>query len=614
MSLNQKIDIPELRKTISQILNIEENGDWHISSYDPENDLYCVHADKMDLENYKDLRGIIVSTQHNKVIARSHGFSPLVISNHLDIDENGTILLKDIKNVEYKIKKENYSLKYCLEGTQIRVMRFAGKTYFMTHRQLDFSRSRWIVTRTFKQLFESLKGPKEEDLFDLSKPYSPYCYFFLIHHPEVLNVCRDDVLDGNLVYIGRNTYWNAEELGINPEEISNFEWNCPGTNNIIAAKTTRTIYDSRESIPVDKAQNYLNFGFVRPFVTTDIDPRIRPGESIIVKETDDNGNFVRLIKVQSESYYWRAMIKGDNPNLFNQFFKLATNALNAISGIVYKKGVEVNNHQNYLKFRKTFPRLDKCNPEILEKVINQKKLRVWMNNPKETSDNIQTLDDRLYNVWAAFLMVVPIHRQPEVFSFLERFKNETNLNIRWLHSIENVGVENYFAREQIHPAVKRIVKTARHNAKCSIMKGQLPPGVQTPEQLPMYQILLRSNIAKLMRKERGASRYGIMLNRRLITAKNEVEKKEVRDELDSFFYDEADFPDVNTAYGKKKYVEEVGNVEDREERKSENEKAPSEGSDEDDVEDDVEGSDGEGVSDVTIESDMLSEDIVYVPE
>lgn len=541
MSTDQMIDTEELITNISQILNIEKDGEWHISSYDPDNDLYCVHADKMDLDKYKDLRGIVVSIKYNKVIARSHGFSPLVISNHIDIDDEGTISLTDIKKVEYKIKKENFSLKYCLEGTQIRVMRFGGKTYFMTHRQLDFKKSRWIVTRTFKELYDSLKGPKEEELFDLTKPYSPYCYYFLIHHPEVLNVCRDDVLDGTLVYIGKNSYWNAEDLGINSDEISNYEWNCLGTNNIIAAKTTRTIYDSRESIPVDKARNYLNYGFLHPFDTSKIDERIRPGESILVRETDDDGNFVRLIKVQSEGYYWRAMIKGDNPNLFNQFFKLATNALNGTYGVVYKKGVKIDNHLNYLKFRKIFPKLDKRNPEEINVVIGQKKLRVWKNDSGD-EDYIWTVKDRLYNIWAAFLMVVPIHRQAEVATYLERFERETNLNVSWLLKIEERKMENHPELEKFHSGVVRIIETARKDATNSVLKKNLPEDFNGFEKMINYTEIFKKRIIKLMSRERGASRYKIMLNRRLLTANNEAERAEVQKEIDSFTYVEADFP------------------------------------------------------------------------
>jgi len=536
------IDDSEIRRQIAEILNIEENGEWNISSYDPKNELYCIHADKMDIEKYKDLRGVIISLRHKKVIAKSHGFSPLVISNRLETDEEGTLTLKDTKGIEYIIPKKNYSLKYCLEGTVIRVMRFSGTTYYMTHRQLDFTRSRWIVTRTFKELYEELNGPSEDELFDLNKDYSPYCYYFLIHHPEVLNVCRDDVFKGNLVYIGKSTYWNKEDLNLQEDEISDYEWANSGVNNIITAKTTGAIYDSQGSIPIETANNYLNYGFVKPFNTSEIDVRVRTGESVIVRQTDDEGNFIRLIKVQSEAYYWRAMIKGDNPNLLNQFFKLASNALKETYGFSMRKGERVDNSVNYLKFRKMFPKLDKWSIEDVAGFVNNKALRVWPKDNESKEDYIWTMKDRLYNIWAAFLMVVPVHRQREVATFYHKFLDETKKNADWIIGIETVGFENYYQKDKLHKAVMRIINTARTDAKNTVIKGNMPANFKGFGAMKSYQEILVKRIRKLVSNERGMTGYGMVLNRRLITSKTEVEKSIVQEEIDSFVYRESDFP------------------------------------------------------------------------
>jgi len=552
MSTDKMIDDVEIRQQIAEICNIEVDGEWDISSRDNANDLYSIHADKMDIKKYTDLRGVVVSLKHKAIIAKSHGFSPLVISNSLKCDEDGTLHLKDTDETEYHIPEKNYSLKYCLEGTVIRVMRFMGTTYFMTHRQLQYTRSRWIVTRTFKELYEELHGPTEEELFDLTKPYSPYCYYFLIHHPEVLNACRDDVFKGNLVYIGKSQYWTAEDLNIPAEEVSDYEWVNTGVSNIITAKTTGAIYDSQGSIPLDTANSYLNYGFIKPFDSSKTDPRVRTGESVIVRQVDDDGNFVRLIKVQSEAYYWRAMIKGDNPNLLNQFFKLATNSLFETYGVSYKKGEKVDNEVNYKKFRKMFPKLDKWSIEHVVSAINTRPLRLWPcivdtnvenNDPNDPKDDyIWTMEDRLYNIWAAFLMVVPIHRQKEVATFYHRFLEETRLNAAWIRQIETVGLENFYAKDQLHKAVIRIINTARTDTKNTLLKANLPEKFKGFAALPTYQEILNKRINKLMSRERGFTRYGITLNRKLITAKNAAETKAIQDEIDSFVYVESDFP------------------------------------------------------------------------
>jgi hypothetical protein len=362
-------------------------------------------------------------------------------------------------------------------------------------------------------------------------------------------VCRDDVLNGTLAYLGKNIYWNPTDLGINPQDVSDFEWNCVGTTNIIAAKTTQSIYDSRESISHDEAQKYLNFGFVKPFqFDPETDPRVRPGESVIVLVNDENGNLERIIKVQSEAYYWRAMIKGDNPNLFHQFFKLASNALHETVGD--------NNKENYEKFRKLFPKLSKYSPDLIKGFLG--KLRIWPNDLNNKEDYIWTTCDRLYNIWAAFLMTVPMHRQAEVFTFYDRFLFETQQNTQWLLSIERLQLENYSNKDKLHKAVLRIINAARKDAANSTLKAHTSPklinGVQ--KIFPNYRQYLEKRIEKLMWRERGFSRYAIMLNRRLLTSKTESEKETVQKEIDSFVFNSADFPELPSKVVYSKTVEE----------------------------------------------------------
>ncbi|MEK7070367.1 MAG: hypothetical protein AAB966_01025, partial [Patescibacteria group bacterium] len=88
------------------------------------------------------------------------------------------------------------------EGTTIRVFRTNGKTYFSTYRRLRMTKSKWCDSQFFDKIYSSLDGPKEEELFDLTKPDSPWTHYFLLHTPELLLTSREELLKGYIMYYG----------------------------------------------------------------------------------------------------------------------------------------------------------------------------------------------------------------------------------------------------------------------------------------------------------------------------------------------------------------------------------------------------------------------------
>ena len=58
----------------------------------------------------------------------------------------------------------------------------------------------------FGKIYSSLNGPTEE-LFDMTKKYSPYRHSFLMVHPDTVICTRQRIGCGFLVYLGCTKEW-----------------------------------------------------------------------------------------------------------------------------------------------------------------------------------------------------------------------------------------------------------------------------------------------------------------------------------------------------------------------------------------------------------------------
>jgi len=183
-------------------------------------------------------------------------------------------------------------------------------------------------------------------------------------------------------------------------------------------------------------------------------------------------------------------------------------------------------------------------------------IRVWTNNPDDKEDYIWTVKDRLYNIWAAFLMIVPMHHQREAVTFYDRFLYETKLNTDWLLDIEKSQLENYSKKDELHKAVLRIIQAARNDAvSASLKQGSVNKqpyfnsrGVVQKSGSQIYHEVLQKRIERLMWNENGFTRYAIMLNRKLLTSVSEEEKMIVQEEINSFIYNASDFPELLSTF------------------------------------------------------------------
>lgn len=508
-----------MKSTVSKVLGIENSAAWEIVSSDPEHNLYMVHhKPEANLNEYGQIRGIVVDTAAETVVCRSYGYTPTVITNEL-LEVNGKIPLTDELGTSHDLDPNLMSIKTGFEGTIINIFKHDGVVYRATRKRLDSSRSRWGASRTFMDMYWSLGGPSDETLFDSDSKYSPYCHTFIIVHPEVLIVSKDNVGEGYLVYLGPKQMWSTDykecpykqtnkdgslmvsESEFNEDQRVNAGWidstlHVPATvSNMDSNQTTetgKTIF-SPNNLTLQEANKHLTFGFYNEFDGWDkLDVRMLPGEFVIVHQLDEEGTSIGMFRVESQAYNWRLGTRDNNPNLKHRFFQL-------INGAQLKYNT-ADGKKRYDSLYPTFTPFD--SDSIINQIKTDGPYVVWPQDSEyQDPELLMTFQSRLYNIWLAFLNVVPLHSQREVMNYLNYLYAKRGELIGWLRSIE--------AREHIDSTlfstrVVGIITAARKIAQDRVKSGKDKD--QQGKRMSLKDIT-RETIRGFINREEGGSLY-----------------------------------------------------------------------------------------------------------
>lgn len=516
----------DIKKQIANILNIELTDSWNIYDSDPDHNLYLIHYDQeADMNKYKDLRGIVVDIKAKTVVCRSYGFTPTAVKDKIELSDDGMIHITDIYGDEHTMNPEQIKMKIGFEGTIIRIFKHAGKIYLSTHRRLNTSKSRWGDSITFEKMYSQLNGPDPKSLFNEESNYSPYCHIFLMVHPDVLNVSRDQIGNGYMIYLGPKQMWDftpencpykqTTKDGI-PIIIKNGsifsgndyidDWNQDNKpnagwiDNTLILPEVKTQLPQDKSIPVlvsplninlEQVNLHLRYGFYKPYNDENLDPRIRTGEFIIIYKLDQLGQITGLLRVQSQSYQWRSEMRDNNPNLLHRFYQLLNGSY-----------IQTNNDKGIDEYKKRFPVLTPYNNKIIQDFIKSNgPFVLWPQSPSQKYW-IHSRDDRLFNIWLCFLITVPLHKQLDVSSMYHSLLINRSKVIKWLQSIEDQYSD--LSQLDIPDRAKRIIIIAKDFA-------QKKPSTISPSGKPLtLQQLIHSNIRNLIYKEEGSSLYRLV--------------------------------------------------------------------------------------------------------
>ncbi len=459
-----------VKDRIAKVLEIENNDYWHISDDDVSNDLYLVHyAETADMDKYGHLRGVVVDLQDNVVVCHSLGYSPIAVSDELVISVNNTVDVRDEFGIVHSTGTDRVAFKMGFEGVFVRAFHYRGKTYHSSYRRLDISRSKWGHSTTFEEMYGEL-GVPDDQLFGNGKP--PYCYMFILVHPDVLNVSKQSIGPGFAVYMG------ASKIGDTtlPPASFNMVEDLPGN-------VDESVVFSPPFMKLARANKHLMYGFYEPHNPKD--KRLGTGEFLMMYIYNENGSVRRILRVQSSAYTWRSDTKGGQPNTYRRLYQL----LNATY-------INTNKAHNNVQFRRDYPEMEEFDVGTIAQSVIESPIVVWPESDTPLPFP-RTWNSKFYNVWASLLMSVPLHSQRQVTGYFTRLISDRKSLVTWIQ-----GIEGYTNFDGINRRVKNIIFEARRSARNERSKTR------------SFRERVRSKIRDLVIREEGIALYDLVFEMR----------------------------------------------------------------------------------------------------
>lgn len=484
------------RKAVADIMGEVRDPGWEILEHDDDNDLQLVHytLTSAGVPEYPHVRGTVVSLNYECVVAKSYGHTPVAISDKLE-PVDGLIEMEDEDGVVHLFNANTTSFHMGFEGTLMRMFKWNGKVYKSTHRRLSVEKSRWgNETKTFLEMYKDLNGP--DTLFG-DEEFSPYCHFFMLTHPEVVVGTKHQLTKGLLVYLGYEQMWDPEDENLKiPKEKIDRVLKTPELATDLNSKQEQPITFQPKLLNLDEVNRHLKFGFwSHDGSINKYDERLGTGEFIIAYTFDELTQTKKLLRIHSTAYDWRLTMRGNHPNLYCQFVRLAN-------------GSYYDFRKQNLKdmYNKSYPLLTRYDKSVINEYIRSgKTYTIW---PQTTGDErtLYSRDGRYYNIWLCFLMSVPLHRQVEVLDFLDRFYKDRNDVIDWLQELDDRGSLEDIS-QIISARTIQIINETRRFANTKNVSGYNKTKDGTTLSIKQ---LTRNNIGNLIRKEDGRSLYKLI--------------------------------------------------------------------------------------------------------
>lgn len=276
MSTNEQ-DIP--REKISNILGIPNStSDWTIIDSVPGKNLYKIHFTETASPQFQKFRGTTVDVQKGIVVCDGFGVIPTEVTYSLD----------KIENLEKMEMKRGY------DGALVMVWYRDGVVWHSTNSKIDFSRSRWGNSDTFRDMWEELGGPEDHELFDiLDYEDSSLVYYFLLAHEQLI-FAEKTQKESKLLYLGCGSFSPTPDTDNLPADMEEYE--------------TPETFETRE-----EAESWLASGD-KPSAVHHL---YRPGGFIVLYKDG-----LPVLRVEGISYNRRSLVRGNNPNIRHRVYEL----------------------------------------------------------------------------------------------------------------------------------------------------------------------------------------------------------------------------------------------------------------------------------------------------
>jgi hypothetical protein len=476
----------ELTRRVADILHLPDINGWSVIDSDEDVHLAMVHyADNADMSIYGHLRGLLVDTEVGAVIADSFGYTPTAITSELQ-ESNGSISIRDKSNSNHVFSLDDVVIKRVFEGVVIRVIWHKGKCYRMTHRKINPLRSRWGSSKTFISMYEEAGGPTPDQLFDTTKPYSNTCYDFLVVDPSLLVGTRQKVTRPYIVCLAQRTMDVKRPV----EEVAPGHVSFTTTDIIGGAVTESMIHDPKQ-LSLQEANHHLKFGYYNSFENDD--NRQLTGEAVIMYRMT-NGVVSDIVKVHSPAYEWRLSLRGNNPNITNQFYLLLNSVYN-----------DINTPETWDALRNKLILLPLYDEQSLRDLYTHTQGILTIPSGDITQEDYRQRDSRIHLLWMNYVLSLPSPSQHEALNILTNFRNDRNDVITWIQSLESTIKDIETA--DVPDRVKGLISSARRLARDRISNGSNYSARGSYMKLPL---LIKSTLRNLINKENGSSLYGLV--------------------------------------------------------------------------------------------------------
>lgn len=475
-----------IKQTVASILNVECCEDWAI--VDRHENLVLVHyEDDANMTKFGNIRGILVDIDKRTIVAKSFGYTPKVSSSDLSF-KNGELSLVDEHGTNHKFPQDDVVIKRVFEGVTIRVIYYNNVCYKITHKRINAVRSRWGSSETFLSMYDKANGPTVEQLFDTTKSYSSTCYYFLIVDPSLLVATRQKVLSPYIVFLDKRE--------MDEEYLTKYDSITPGistfsTNSNITGAVTESFIHSPKSLSIDEANAHLKYGYYNKFSTDD--ERQLTGEAVIVYSIKDN--VVKdIVKVHSISYDWRFTLRGNNPNINNQFYNLLNKVYPAI-----------DNDDAWNSLTSSLIILPLYDEESIKQLYHSTGGILTIPTSPYDKDDYMSRDARIHLLWLNFLVSLPMNIQSTALDLLSNFINDKNAVISWLQQLESSHKK--FDTLDIPDRAKALLLSVRDLAKIRIKSGK---NYSSKGSYMKTNVVIKTTIRNLINKENGTSLYGLV--------------------------------------------------------------------------------------------------------
>ena len=494
---NTSVNNEKVKNIISNIIKVPVNDSWEILDSVPDVGLYLVHYKKdSNMHKYGHIRGLIIDINEKLIVCSAYKYTPVIRSDELKPINDKLEFMDDLGN-KYVGNMDDIKIVPGFEVVTIRVFLYKGKVYYSTYRKIDVwnSGSKWGDSIEFDKMAIEL-GIQKQDLFpNKNKLYSNYAHVFMLVHDGILNVTKADIKNGYIVYGGVKQLWNIEDISISDKDlIDTSPVNIDHVSDIEQAKNGLGILKP-EYFNLNQANLFLKYGY---YPNRDqIDDRLNSGEFVIVYLNGTSDQFNNVLRIESSSYRWRSIIKDDHPNLKFRFYQLLNMCNNDLSN------PEVLNN-----FKSLFPSITKYNiNSIIEKLENGY-IHFWPNvNNGNVLNSNSTFEDKMYNIWACFIMTVPLCKQKYAASLYNEYYKNKKMIAETLHEIFSNENCDKIQEEMLNHRTFELIKLAKNFALRSLNNTGVNLINTTVNKT--FDDQFKYNIGYLLNNEEGGSIYRI---------------------------------------------------------------------------------------------------------